>query len=67
VPAATKEAENTVEWNDEFCNDLLLNKGKDVDPVVGLRRARAAITLCLALPGSTYLYQCVAQINLGVD
>jgi alpha-glucosidase len=27
------------------------------DPVVGLRRARAATTLMLALPGSSYLYQ----------
>ncbi|MRX43279.1 glycoside hydrolase family 13 protein [Agromyces kandeliae] len=27
------------------------------DPVVGLRRARAATTLMLALPGSAYLYQ----------
>ncbi|GAA3599274.1 glycoside hydrolase family 13 protein [Klugiella xanthotipulae] len=27
------------------------------DPVVGLRRARAASTLMLALPGSAYLYQ----------
>lgn len=27
------------------------------DPVVGLRRARAASTLMLALPGSSYLYQ----------
>ncbi len=27
------------------------------DPILGLRRARAAILLTLALPGSTYLYQ----------
>jgi len=33
-----------------------LSKGKP-DPVVGLRRARAATTLMLALPGSAYLYQ----------
>lgn len=58
VPAVTQDAENTLEWNEQFCNDLLLNKGKDVDLAVGLRRARAAIMLCLALPGSTYLYQC---------
>ncbi|WP_309067670.1 glycoside hydrolase family 13 protein [Microbacterium sp.] len=33
-----------------------LSAGKP-DPVVGLRRARAATTLMLALPGSAYLYQ----------
>ncbi|MBB2977114.1 alpha-glucosidase [Microbacterium endophyticum] len=32
------------------------SKGKP-DPVVGLRRARAATTLMLALPGSAYIYQ----------
>ena len=32
------------------------SKGKP-DPVVGLRRARAATTLMLALPGSAYVYQ----------
>jgi len=33
-----------------------LSPGKP-DPVVGLRRARAATSLMLALPGSSYLYQ----------
>ncbi|GAA4780599.1 glycoside hydrolase family 13 protein [Microbacterium gilvum] len=33
-----------------------LSPGKP-DPVVGLRRARAATTVMLALPGSAYLYQ----------
>ena len=33
-----------------------LSKGKP-DPVVGLRRARAATSLMLALPGSAYVYQ----------
>ncbi len=30
---------------------------KELDPVLGLRRARAATMLLLALPGSTYIYQ----------
>ncbi|MFB9377799.1 glycoside hydrolase family 13 protein [Kineococcus gynurae] len=40
-------------------NDWLMSGGTDPRPddVQGLRRARAATALALALPGSTYLYQ----------
>ncbi len=40
-------------------NAWLLSAGKDPEPDTpgGLRRARAATTFILALPGSTYLYQ----------
>jgi alpha-glucosidase len=40
-------------------NAWLLSDGEDPEPdtVGGLRRARAATTFILALPGSTYLYQ----------
>jgi alpha-glucosidase len=34
-----------------------VHAGTPVDPDLGLRRARAAVLLTLALPGSTYLYQ----------
>ncbi len=37
--------------------DVAGRKPADVDPVAGLRRARAASLLLLALPGSAYLYQ----------
>lgn len=36
---------------------LLDGDGTDYDPALGLRRARAATLLMLALPGSAYLYQ----------
>ncbi|MFJ6085667.1 glycoside hydrolase family 13 protein [Streptomyces sp. NPDC092369] len=40
-------------------NTWLLSGGHapDIDPVAGLRRARAATLLMLALPGSSYVYQ----------
>ncbi|XVV12290.1 glycoside hydrolase family 13 protein [Actinoplanes sp. CA-131856] len=37
--------------------DVAGRKPTEVDPVAGLRRARAASLLLLALPGSAYLYQ----------
>ncbi len=44
---------------DANLNQWLLNNGAQpvLDPEQGLRRARAAVLLLLALPGSTYLYQ----------
>ena len=57
VPKATMDAEVIQEWNDFFSNELLMNKGKEVDAELGLRRSRAAILLLLGLPGSTYMYQ----------
>jgi alpha-glucosidase len=42
-----------------FCKDYLVSRGKDpvCDVELGLRRARAATLMMLALPGSAYLYQ----------
>jgi alpha-glucosidase len=37
--------------------DVAGRRPAEVDPVAGLRRARAATLLLLALPGSAYLYQ----------
>ena len=38
-------------------NEWLLSKFHGIDLVRGLRRARAATLMILALPGSTYVYQ----------
>jgi len=43
----------------QFCRPFLQSRGKDpkCDLELGLRRARAATLMMLALPGSAYLYQ----------
>ena len=39
------------------CNEWLVSGFSGIDLQTGLRRARAATLMILALPGSTYLYQ----------
>ena len=48
-----------LEVTNRVIKDWLLTDGKEpkLDPKLGLRRARAATLLMLALPGSAYLYQ----------
>ncbi|GAA0482972.1 alpha-glucosidase [Paractinoplanes deccanensis] len=41
----------------DLSGDVAGRRSTEVDPVAGLRRARAASLLLLALPGSAYLYQ----------
>ena len=57
VLKATLDAPDIVAWNDRYSNELLVNKGKEIDASVGLRRARAAVLFLFSLPGSLYLYQ----------
>lgn len=61
VPRATETAaqggKSVHLINNEYTNEMLLNKGKELDAALGLRRARAAILLILSLPGSAYMYQ----------
>lgn len=62
MPRATQTAgpgEKVHLINNDYGNELLLNKGKEVDAALGLRRSRAAILLILSLPGSAYMYQSV--------
>lgn len=41
----------------KYCNEFLVSGGKGLEAELGLKRARAATLMMLALPGSTYLYQ----------
>lgn len=54
VRHATRLALN---WNNPHGDGIGPDTPNKPDPVLGLRRARAATTLMLALPGSSYLYQ----------
>lgn len=59
MPRATQTGEKIHLINNEYGNELLLNKGKELDVALGLRRARAMILLILSLPGTAYMYQSV--------